>query len=221
MPVVHANGIDINYEVQGEGEPMVLIPYLAADQACYAFQVAEYAKHFTWAASARSVTAQGQSATRLYWTPGGDGVFRAWVAADREIALPPVVGPGVSKHQREREQTVGNPVVHFEIRSTDPDATREFYGKLFGWTFPDGGMPGYSYVDTGIEGAVPGGISPLQGGGPLVTFFVGVQDVAATLDAAVAQGGRVIQPATSVPGVTFGLLADPHGQVVGLAAADA
>ena len=32
MPVVQANGIDINYEVQGEGEPMVLIPYLAAEQ---------------------------------------------------------------------------------------------------------------------------------------------------------------------------------------------
>src|SRR3974390_1989097 len=47
MPTVQANGIDINYEVQGEGEPLVLIPYLAADQACYAFQVAEYAKHFT------------------------------------------------------------------------------------------------------------------------------------------------------------------------------
>jgi pimeloyl-ACP methyl ester carboxylesterase len=46
MPVVQANGIDINYEVQGEGDPLVLIPYLAADQACYAFQVAEYAKHF-------------------------------------------------------------------------------------------------------------------------------------------------------------------------------
>jgi predicted enzyme related to lactoylglutathione lyase len=36
----------------------------------------------------------------------------------------------------------------------------------------------------------------------------------------VAQGGKVIQPATSVPGVTFGLLADPQGQVVGLASAD-
>jgi 3-oxoadipate enol-lactonase len=47
MPVVRANNIDIYYEVQGEGEPLVLIPYLAADQACYAFQVAEYAKHFT------------------------------------------------------------------------------------------------------------------------------------------------------------------------------
>jgi 3-oxoadipate enol-lactonase len=47
MPTVQANGIEIYYETQGEGEPLVLIPYLAADQACYAFQVAEYAKHFT------------------------------------------------------------------------------------------------------------------------------------------------------------------------------
>ena len=47
MPTVQANGIEINYEVQGEGEPMVLIPYLAADQACYAFQVADYAKQYT------------------------------------------------------------------------------------------------------------------------------------------------------------------------------
>jgi hypothetical protein len=35
MPTVEANGIDIYYETQGEGEPLVLIPYLAADQACY------------------------------------------------------------------------------------------------------------------------------------------------------------------------------------------
>jgi len=47
MPVVQANNIEINFEVSGEGEPLVLIPYLAADQACYAFQVADYAKHFT------------------------------------------------------------------------------------------------------------------------------------------------------------------------------
>jgi len=47
MPTVQANGIDVYYEVQGEGDPLILIPYLAADQACYAFQVAEYAKHFT------------------------------------------------------------------------------------------------------------------------------------------------------------------------------
>jgi len=47
MPKVKANGITMNYEQQGTGEPLVLIPYLAADNACYAFQVADYAKHFT------------------------------------------------------------------------------------------------------------------------------------------------------------------------------
>jgi 3-oxoadipate enol-lactonase len=47
MPTVKANGINMFYEKTGQGEPMVLIPYLAADQACYAFQVADYAKHFT------------------------------------------------------------------------------------------------------------------------------------------------------------------------------
>jgi len=47
MPRVQANGITMNYDTQGSGEPMVLIPYLAADYACYAFQVADYSKHFT------------------------------------------------------------------------------------------------------------------------------------------------------------------------------
>jgi len=47
MPKVKVNDITMNYEQQGSGEPLVLIPFLAADSACYAFQVAEYAKHFT------------------------------------------------------------------------------------------------------------------------------------------------------------------------------
>jgi 3-oxoadipate enol-lactonase len=47
MPKVKAGSLTINYEQQGTGQPLILIPYLAADHACYAFQVAEYAKHFT------------------------------------------------------------------------------------------------------------------------------------------------------------------------------
>lgn len=47
MPKVKANNITLNYDQQGTGEPLILIPYLAADHACYAFQVADYAKHFT------------------------------------------------------------------------------------------------------------------------------------------------------------------------------
>jgi pimeloyl-ACP methyl ester carboxylesterase len=47
MPKVRANNLTMNYDQQGTGDPLILIPYLAADCACYAFQVAEYAKHFT------------------------------------------------------------------------------------------------------------------------------------------------------------------------------
>ena len=34
----------------------------------------------------------------------------------------------------ERSIPMGNAIVHFEIRSEDADATREFYGSMFGWT---------------------------------------------------------------------------------------
>ncbi|HET7031964.1 MAG TPA: alpha/beta hydrolase [Casimicrobiaceae bacterium] len=47
MPRIRAGGISMHYEQQGSGEPLVLIPFLAADNACYAFQIPDYAKHFT------------------------------------------------------------------------------------------------------------------------------------------------------------------------------
>jgi 3-oxoadipate enol-lactonase len=47
VPKVNAGNLNLNYEQQGAGDPLVLIPFLTADHACYAFQVAEYSKHFT------------------------------------------------------------------------------------------------------------------------------------------------------------------------------
>ncbi|MFI5400161.1 MAG: alpha/beta fold hydrolase [SAR324 cluster bacterium] len=47
MAKARAGKITMNYDQQGSGEPLILIPYLAADYACYAFQVPDYAKHFT------------------------------------------------------------------------------------------------------------------------------------------------------------------------------
>jgi len=47
MPKLHCGSIALYYEEQGTGEPLILIPYTAADHACYAFQVAEYSKHFS------------------------------------------------------------------------------------------------------------------------------------------------------------------------------
>jgi pimeloyl-ACP methyl ester carboxylesterase len=46
MPEVEVDGLTINYDVQGEGEPLMLIPYLSADHASYAFQLPAYTEHF-------------------------------------------------------------------------------------------------------------------------------------------------------------------------------
>jgi hypothetical protein len=113
---------------------------------------------------------------------------------------------------------MAHPVIHAEIRSADPDATRAFFSELFGWTYSDGAFPGYSFVDTGAEGAIPTAIGPLQGGADTVLFFVGVADVPATLAKAEQLGGKTIQPAQEVPGVTFGVFADAQGHIVGVAA---
>jgi uncharacterized protein len=115
------------------------------------------------------------------------------------------------------EVIMPSPVVHAEIRSADPDATRAFFGALFGWTFPEGAIPGYTYVDTGVPDALPAGIGPVQGGNQLVTFFVGVEDIDAAIAEATRLGGSVVQSPQRVPGVAFALIADPAGQVVGLA----
>jgi predicted enzyme related to lactoylglutathione lyase len=93
---------------------------------------------------------------------------------------------------------MSHPVVHAEIRSSDPDATRGFFAKLFGWDYSDGAFPGYSFVGSGAEGGPPTAI--------------------ATLNQAQELGGRIVQPAQEVPGVTFGVLADQQGHLIGVAA---
>jgi uncharacterized protein len=110
-----------------------------------------------------------------------------------------------------------HPVVHAEIRSKDPDATRKFFGDLLGWTYPDrGAYPGYTFVDTGVPGSLFTAISPLQGDTDLVTFFIAVDDIDDAVNRAKELGGRVIQEPQRVPGVAFALIADPQGHVVGL-----
>jgi 3-oxoadipate enol-lactonase len=47
MPQVEVDGLTISYDVQGEGEPLLLIPYTSADHACYAFQFGSYTEQFS------------------------------------------------------------------------------------------------------------------------------------------------------------------------------
>jgi pimeloyl-ACP methyl ester carboxylesterase len=46
MPQADVDGLRINYDVQGDGDPLLLVPYLSADHACYAFQLPAYTEHF-------------------------------------------------------------------------------------------------------------------------------------------------------------------------------
>lgn len=113
---------------------------------------------------------------------------------------------------------MSHPIVHAEIRSSDPDRTRAFFGELFGWTYPtEGALPGYTFVETGVPDALYTAISPVQGQGDLVTFFVGVEDLDATIKETIRLGGHVVQEPVTVPGVSFALIADPQEHIVGLA----
>jgi predicted enzyme related to lactoylglutathione lyase len=112
-----------------------------------------------------------------------------------------------------------HPVIHAEIRSENPDATRQFFADLFGWKVAsEGALPGYTFIDTGVEGGTYVAISPRQGADDEVLFFVGVEDVAGTLKKAEALGGTIIQSAQQVPGTSFGVFADAQGHKVGVAA---
>jgi uncharacterized protein len=114
---------------------------------------------------------------------------------------------------------MAHPVVHAEIRSVDPDATRQFFGELFGWKVASEGVfPGYTFIDTGADGGPYVAIGPRQGAEDEVLFFVAVQDVAATLSRAEQLGGRIVQPVQHVPGTSFGVFSDAQGHNVGVAA---
>jgi predicted enzyme related to lactoylglutathione lyase len=112
-----------------------------------------------------------------------------------------------------------HPVIHAEIRSQDPDATREFFAQLFDWKVAsEGGFPGYTFMDTGVEEGPAVAISPRQGAEDEVLFFVAVDDVGATLSRAEELGGSIVQSEQQAPGVSFGVLADAHGHRIGVAA---
>ena len=71
MPQADIDGLRINYDVQGDGEPLVLVPYLAADHACYAFQLPAYTEHFSCISvdlpgSGESDKPQGPYSTETY-----------------------------------------------------------------------------------------------------------------------------------------------------------
>jgi predicted enzyme related to lactoylglutathione lyase len=113
---------------------------------------------------------------------------------------------------------MGSPIVHFEILGEDGERLAAFYRALFDWTITaveEGG--GYAMVDTGSTSSVSGGIGAFPGAPSHVTFYVGVDDVAAALARAQDLGATVVmEPRQAAPGIQTALFADPEGHTIGL-----
>lgn len=113
---------------------------------------------------------------------------------------------------------MGNPVVHFEVTGKDGKKLQSFYGDLFGWKINADNPMNYGLVDTDAGGkGIAGGVAEGQDGQRSVTFYVEVPDPQGALDKAEKLGGKTVMGVTEIPDmVTFALLADPEGNVVGL-----
>jgi 3-oxoadipate enol-lactonase len=113
MPRVEVDGVTINYDVQGDGEALLLIPYLSADHACYAFQLPAYTEHFSCIAidlpgSGGSDKPPGPYATDAYADQvagflGAIGVEQAHVAG---VSLGAAVGMHLAARHPERVRSL-------------------------------------------------------------------------------------------------------------------
>src|SRR5580704_6688790 len=109
---------------------------------------------------------------------------------------------------------MGRPVVHFEIGCRDTQKTQEFYKKMFDWKIEAFGPAAMIAAESnGIAGHITSlGHEPHH----YTTFYVDVEDVAASLKQAEALGGKTLVPAMDIPTGTFAWMQDPEGNTVGL-----
>jgi pimeloyl-ACP methyl ester carboxylesterase len=153
MPQVDVEGLTINYDVQGDGEPLLLIPYLGADHACYAFQLPSYTEHFSCIAvdlpgSGESDKPAGPYSTSTYADQlsgflAAIGVERAHVAG---VSLGAAVGMHLAARYPERVRTLS---LHSAWPRTD-----EYLRTILGlWRALAGALP--TVADAVIQGIFP------------------------------------------------------------------
>ena len=118
---------------------------------------------------------------------------------------------------------MARPVVHFEIMARDMDKLSRYYSELFGWEINTDNPMRYGTVEraanVGPDGVgIGGGIGAAPDGHDgHVTFYFGVEDVAAALAKAESLGGSRMMGADKVGDeIEIGLFNDPDGHLVGV-----
>ena len=101
------------------------------------------------------------------------------------------------------------PIVFLDIAGTDLPALAAFYNDLFGWNI-SGGAQFLLPVATPLPAVLRQDPTEKR-------VYIGVPDVAATLEQVKAHGGTIDAPRFAVPGVAvLGLFKDPAGNPMGL-----
>lgn len=103
-------------------------------------------------------------------------------------------------------------VVHLEIRSTDPEKTKAFYNRVFGWKFQD--IPEMNYTTWEAPSAPGGGLMKPDNLPPGVLTYILSKDIENDLPKISAAGGNVLMPKTEIPQMGwFAIFTDPTGMV--------
>jgi predicted enzyme related to lactoylglutathione lyase len=105
-----------------------------------------------------------------------------------------------------------------DLFTSDPAASKSFYGELFGWTAEDAGEEYGHYINFSKDGVrVAGGMQNHGGGGPDAwTVYLATADAKATADEAQAAGAQVVVAPMDVGTLgTMEVLIDPSGAAIG------
>jgi predicted enzyme related to lactoylglutathione lyase len=114
---------------------------------------------------------------------------------------------------------MGQPVVHWELWSENPERIAQFYEKVFDWQIRHIPALNYRVVETGGSGGINGGImKPQAGPWPgKMAFYIDVDDIDAYGEKITSGGGKIVVSRMEVPGVgELALFEDPDGRVLGL-----
>lgn len=102
------------------------------------------------------------------------------------------------------------PVVHFEIRATDPATLGDFYAAMFNWDLPEGPVRMIPAGIGGPESGVGGHVRAADRGG--VTLFVQVRSLEESLERAERLGASIVNRHIQIPGgATLAAIEDPEG----------
>jgi predicted enzyme related to lactoylglutathione lyase len=112
---------------------------------------------------------------------------------------------------------MANPFVHLELNTPDLAKAKAFYGELFGWKFEEMPMPNGVYSTFLPDSKPGGGMAEMPNLPPMWTAYVGVDDIHASTEKALALGATATHVCHEIPGVGWmTILIDPTGAKISL-----